>query len=675
MDDDPMCIGNSNLLKKRYRSVLVTALLAAHTVFAQPPHDITRSTSFTRYIPSSAGFYMSIRNPSELNKALHLSPFRQLLSIISGKMDDTGHSIDFRSAFESILGPHHSVDLDQLMKCEVGIVARSLSEFSNAVWFVRLPGGMKTDQWFPEVRPNRSGLPSSIRLFRSRNGLIVCAHDDIIALAGQPIKGSYIRRIYQMMRGGNESSLSRLRAYRELTAYLPARPVGSVYIALKSSTKTEGSTSPIWPVFDRAVVGMYEREDRLDFTIRGSTHNPLPTGRVTTDAMERLLDLPASTLFAMVAPLDMDLSLPSEPTSITSTFSRYVSFLMRYRNAQWAQVGPLPRLGPHIIMAWGQDLRLDGSTPELAVMIESEDPLRLREELTSIAKNLTDLFSRIPPEQGGIEIHLQREAHLGLPIHSMTLKAPMEDSANPWFTLLETLQPSWTSWRGWFIFALSRDHLERILDAQFGLVPTLTVNQDARTLRRQRPNRSHIAIMQPRLAVDVLDRWMKGLRNQESNNQPQWFSWWLNQNTARSERLGIGMKTQQEPGVVVVARVYPDTIASGSLQPEDRIIGVDGRLVSLKSPNADLRRLWSISKAQPGPTFRVIRSGKVLDIVLRQQRTIQSVVLPSISPANVLRDIISLGRTIPFATFVAFVSDERRYSARFSFRVMPPGPS
>lgn len=135
--------------------------------------------------------------------------------------------------------------------------------------------------------------------------------------------------------------------------------------------------------------------------------------------------------------------------------------------------------------------------------------------------------------------------------------------------------------------------------------------------------------------------------------------------------LGIGVHTQQEQGVVVVARVYPDGPASGLLEPEDRIIGIDGELLNLESPNADVRRRWSYSQTKPGPTFRVIRSGAFMDIVVPKALSTASNDPLQINPVDVIRDAISLGKTIPFASFVAFVSDENHYSAKFTIRMGP----
>lgn len=663
-------MNNSTTWSIRFYSSLIIVLLGINLADAQPSRQ---SSSFTHFIPSSAGLYISIRDLGELNRALQYAPPQQFLSILSDRDHASTDSLDIRAILTTFLGPDHSVDLDQLMNCEVGIVASSLSDFSRAVWFVRLPDGVTADQWFPEFHDNLPDSSVSVKIIRTPNGLIVCSHKNIIAMARQPVKDTYIRQIYHFMRSKKESSLEKLRSYQELVAYLPTRALGTVYMVPQNNSSSNGS-SFVLPVLDRFVVGMYERDGILDFTVRGSTHTPIPTGRVTTQTMERMLDLPATTLFAMVSPLDMDLSLPPEPTSMSSTFSRYLAFLMRYRSTQWLQARPIPKLGPNMIIAWDQDLRVDSSTPELAMMIESQEPVRLREEFTAITKNLIDLFSRSPADQYGLHLKLHQESHLGILIHSLTMTPQLVNPMNSWIALLETLQPSWASWKGWFIFALSRDHLERILDAQFGLVPTLASIKDARSIRQQSPNRSHIAVMQPRMAMDVMNQWIPDSKL-TTTVQPHWFSLLINDNPSEQKKLGIGMKTQLVPGLVVVARVYPDTIASGLLQPDDQIIGVDGQLIGMDSPNADLRHLWLTSTSQPGPVFRVIRSGEIMEFILPKHQATEPLTLQSMNPIDVIHDIITLGQTIPFATFVAFVSDERHYSARFSVRLRSQGPS
>ncbi len=654
------------------KRIILKLLILSMTVsvaYGQPMKNSSGKQPFSKYIPSTAGLYVSVHQLGEFNRVLHLSPLQKMLAIVTGQHETDGEKNDIQSALLAFIGDGHKVDRKRLTKCEVGIVASSLSDLSRVMWFVRLPQGVHAKLWFPESSPKKNQITSSSMLYRSAHGLIVLHHEDVVVLARPPIQGLFLREIYHLMRDQKKSSLQQHRAYQELLAYKPPNSLGTIFIVPDKNQTTDDSTSLLWPMLESALFGMYERDGQVDFTVRAVTRRALPAGRVTTVAMERFLDLPATTLFAMVTPLDLNLSLPPKDTAIASTFSRYLSFLMRYRGLRWIETGPLPKLGPHLIVAWGQDLRLDKAAPQLAILLESKNVNRLRNEMTAIAGNLIEMLLRFPPATGGMDLSLQQNSHLGIPIYSVTIQANTQDF--PWSQWADSIEPCWAAWRGWFIFALSRDHLERILDAQFGMVPTMATWDDARSIRRQSTNRSHIALMQPRLAADVLNEWMIKAGEPQSNAPSHLFTNLLNPKPKTSSMLGIGVHTQQEQGVVVVARVYPDGLASGLLEPEDRIIGLDGELLDLESPNADVRRRWSYSQTKPGPTFRVIRSGAFMDIVVPKALSTASNDPLRINPGDVIRDAISLGKTIPFASFVAFVSDENHYSAKFTIRMDP----
>ena len=100
----------------------------------------------------------------------------------------------------------------------------------------------------------------------------------------------------------------------------------------------------------------------------------------------------------------------------------------------------------------------------------------------------------------------------------------------------------------------------------------------------------------------------------------------------------------------------------------DRIIGIDGQLLAMKSPNRDLRRRWRESEAQPGPTLRVERKGKLLDIT--HPRTERDALLSKVlvAPAEALRQLAALTQTVDFATLETPLTESGQFAARLSLR-------
>jgi len=231
---------------------------------------------------------------------------------------------------------------------------------------------------------------------------------------------------------------------------------------------------------------------------------------------------------------------------------------------------------------------------------------------------------------------------------------------------------SWAAHGEWFLVALRREQIERILDAQFGLVPTLANIREVKALRKRQASNASILLLQPDLASDVLQRLvLAGDAPHPAKLDPSLFADSALAEAVRGGRLGIGMQVEQEPGTVVVARVYPDTAADGRLRPDDRIIGVDGRLLDLTSPNADLRRRWAEPPPSAGHTLRVQRDDTTIDVVLKRDE-------PEAQPSDmltrslpVIRELATALRTIRFASLTVHPTDERHYSALLSLGPVP----
>jgi hypothetical protein len=271
---------------------------------------------------------------------------------------------------------------------------------------------------------------------------------------------------------------------------------------------------------------------------------------------------------------------------------------------------------------------------------------------------------------------ITRGTHFGVSIAQASLYPDIEGLPLPLSQRMDELPLSWAAHGDWFIVALSRDHIARILDAQFGLVPALSNVRDVQALRKRRGSHTSIVLLQPDLASDVLQRWVgAGPTPPSKKLDPSLFSEPSLAEAVQRQRLGIGMQVEPEPGTVVVARVYPDTAADGHLLPDDRIIGVDGRLLDLGSPNADLRRRWAEPSAAHGHTFRVQREDTTIEVFLKHDDpgAIPEDLLTRSLPA--IRGLASALRTIRFASLTVHPTDERHFSALVSLRLAPPSSS
>ena len=728
-----------------------------------PPSHIARPAPFARYVPASAKLFVRSRRLAEVDEALHRAHAWRLLPLLSGTPTDAP-PFDLRTAVMRFLGPDSTISVDQLMRAEMGIAASSWSQLGGAVWYARIQDEADLDRWFPGRRSNRGGNPRKAYSFRTDDGIRVCVHGSVIAMARREGGISLLRETMALMRGRSGDALQANSQYRSLLKQLPPRPLAVVYMAGADTEKAGKShSSRLWPAIDRAVVGLYEGDGRIELAIRARLLTPHRKGRISRSATNRLMRLPQTTLFAAAFTVDFAQTVAraaADPTS--GSMGRYLTLFEALRGASGIDRQPTTTLGEQVIVAWGQDLSQGGSTPQLALLLECVDARALRDEVNTVARNLVNLLKTF---DSGARTHpptIQHSTHLGTAVTHVPLRSYAQRSEVPLVRLMGNLEPAWATIGNWFVFALSRDHLERILDAQIGLSPQLAGVRDLRALSRRDENLMVLAAMRAGLATDVLDRWLRAF----DQGQPSLLdkAWWLplGDSEAATQRsslaaqrsslagqgsssagqgsslsgqgsssaaqrsslagrrssvdttrhFGIAIKanaedgqdTRDRPGAIEVARVLADTPAAGRLQVGDRIIGIDGALLDLSRPGADFHRRLAKSTAATGPTIRVQRGTTTLDVLLplypnrdpkqtarpkgnRKEGSTQNTSVehrpslpeegqahapyPAIHPADAVRELASLWRTLQFAIFTVQASKNDLYSARLTLRFPP----
>ena len=616
---------------------------------------------------------MTIRRLGEVDKALHRAHAWRLAPLLEGKRLDERVTFNLRSTVTNFLGPQISINPEELMQAEMALIARSWSEATRPVWMVRLTDKAVLKRWFPPRERTAKQTTDHAEFFQTRAGVHVCARDGIVAMSRRFGPESLLRDIRDLMAGRDDDVLERSDSYRELTAYLPRNLLATAYLAREdTASAVEGKHSPWWPTLDRAVIGLFEGEGRIDLAIRASLAAPHPKPMLAPAVINRLLQLPQTTLYASATTIDFDrLSDRTSVKSLPETLGGYLLFLTGIKGTAGSASDRSPGFGPHTIVAWGQDLSEGGSTPQMALMVECSDSGAARDFAERIAKRMIQLVRAIDPEGSAGALTVRESTYLGVPFRHVPLEDYAHRSKLPLVKLLGGAEPAWTVWNRWLIVALTRRHLERILDAQYGLVPTLATVRDVRALRTHPGGRAVVSVVQPDLATDVLNQWLTA----QETGAPSLLdpTWWQGgaMSGRKPPRLGIGMKLVQEPGAVVVAKVYPRTPANGQLQLGDRIVGIDGRLLALDSPNADLRTRWAQDTDKPTRTLRVYRREDVLDVTL--PGTTGHARWPNVllKPADAVREFAALGRTLEFASFTVHMSNDTHYSARLTLRFIP----
>lgn len=648
-------------------------LAAPSPMAAQDAPVAARSTTpLSRYVPASAHLFVHVRKLADVDRAINRAHAWRALSVLSGSPVHEQAPLDLRRALTRFLGEDSTISLDDLMRAEIGVVIESWPDFNQAVWLARVPEEDVLERWFPRQRGAEAKQAPGIRFLRSEDGMVAAYRNGVLLMSRHTARPSLFRDALALMTGQRSDSLDQLREYQALLAYLPQRELATVYWAVGNENPAHPRSAPLplLPDATRAVLRLFEGDGRIELAVRATRRSPQKQDEIGPDALERMVRLPQTTIFTAATRIDFTRMI--DGAGDADGWTRHLVLLEGLLGPGATLKERLSLLGPHVIIAWEPDLHPERESPRAALMIECKDARMvdaLIEQSVLNALKLATAMTRSSPEEWAVK----QTTRLGVTIHSLPPSPRFEHRDGPLASMLADAEPAWAIWGHWLIVALHREQIERIIDAHYGLIPPLVSLPDVLTPYRERAERSVFAIAQPGLAADVVDEWLKKLETGSASFlDPSSWSGGGRSERAAGGQLGIGMKANQRPGMVVIARVYPDSTAAGLLEPGDRIIGIDGQLLALTSPNVDLRRRWLSSTAEPGPTLRIMRGEDTKDVVVTKSRPANALPPLLMNPARALRELSEIGHTLQLTSFALNATDPQHYSARLSLRFAPP---
>jgi hypothetical protein len=426
------------------------------------------------------------------------------------------------------------------------------------------------------------------------------------------------------------------------------------------------------------LVAVYEGNGRLDLAVRQIGGSSGQT-RLSSDAIAKVRVLPATTLAVYAGAASVggkgagSAASASAIAKVGDRWHQLQAILRALAFRESAAGAADAQLGSEFLLVLGQDLRVEGSHPVPAMFVacEGNDPQALRDRL---GENISRLAEALIRRQGGLNGSFVTEQDRYFGVDLLRLRWRWGDDATPSGNLawLNDLEFCLAVRRPWLIITVSREHMCRLLEAEAGLAPRFGEVDDVFTLREPAGGWSTVYIAQPNQAAEVINDWSRHLMREK----PSWLEggFWLN--PQRGRQLGIGMRVQQDPGVVIVARVYPDTVADGALLVGDRIVGIDGQLLDLTLPNRDLRRRLEESTREEGPVLRVWRQDRLLDVPLdtRPSHGQDALGLLLEDPQAFLRDLLAVARTMRFLSVAVEPADESGTALNIAVRFEPARP-
>ena len=286
--------------------------LYAPPALAQPSSADDDPAPLARFAPASATCFFTATNPDALDRALRRRHIHVLWSLLEGRTSEPNRTFDLRESLVKFIGEQRSIPIDELMERELAAVAPSWSRLDQAFWLVRVADEELIDRWFPPADRAQEDDTGQMRFFSVAGDIIVCVRDDVLAMGRRSVKNPFLGETMARMANLKGSTLDSLPAFSTLTASLPPRSLGMLYVTPNTAEKR--SVQPLSFLttdHDHVVVGFYREAYRLDLALR--TLPPRAARPAVSDyAVEQLLKLPRATLLAWARAY---LATPPAPTS------------------------------------------------------------------------------------------------------------------------------------------------------------------------------------------------------------------------------------------------------------------------------------------------------------------------------------------------------------------------
>ncbi len=652
---------------RRRSSIPAAFVSCVFLVFVRCPLSLGQATvtaqtgsTLAGYVPSSSRIFISIHRLQDLDRALARVKAARVISVLAGTSASDGPS-EFKTVVQSLLGAGGLVPAEDLMKCEVGLAAESLGQLANPVWLVRAVDDEMLRRWFPQ-HAQAGPDADSARVFRTDDGRFVCIRDKVVAFAPKASDWAQLGLMLRAMAGSDPDILESLPAYRESVAYFPSRPLATVFVAGPSQNIANN------PMAGHVAIGVYAKGESIDFAFRGSRMKPLGKGPIAPAALERMLRLPQTTLAAYATTVDWT-SLSGRQDNSVGTLSRYARLLKDLSHDDSNPDATIPRLGRHLILAWGQDFSAGGSTPQLAALVETPDAAQMTRSATNVARSLRRILSTLELRDISQDVEVMQSTHLGIAISSIPLQPWAAKSRFTWVKALSMFELSWAASGDWFLVTLTPDHMHRILDAQIGFVGNLGDAPGTIALRDAPAQSISTAILQGSFAAETLQQWETNLRATHAEEFMRTL--WQSGTSAagNANRLGIELADTGAFGLVEVAAVAVGTPAHGRLEAGDLVIGVDGRLFEMVNPEQDLLQWWEDVSPGSAHTMRVLRGESILELEVTRRHDEMSLADLFDQPLDVVHELALLCEAIPSATLQIHHTSDQHFSAFLSLRL------
>ncbi len=673
---DPRGFNVRAAVYRRYGLALLAGLTCAAPCLGQVRTGrkvpISRS-SFAHLVPDSVGVFAELRLTKETHQSLRDYGLWSLVQELSDHSSDQAlASFDWRGLVSRNLGMPPEAALEELFGQRLAVAAPSWERLGDAVILVRLKDPKSLNSVIAGKRLAHMEARGKVNVYRTTTGLSVASSGREAAFSQDASDDALFWDVVARLNEQKPGPLSEHGPFGELAGRLPRGHMAYLYFA--DRTPEDQIAHRLLPEFREGVLAMYVQGAGVHFELQAKLGQARVAPPVLPIDVERIQRLPDSALLVWSGTLDLPGAFRRLLQDDSDVAAQYTDLLAAVFDLDVLEQKVIAKLNRRAIVVWDR-ARGDSDVPHLALMFESADAVDVVEALAHELAAAADLgYGDDLPDP------VERTAHLDAEILTVNLAEVSggRRSRRAAADVLSMLRPSFAALDGWVVAATDPAAVRQIIDADRGWIPRLGSIRGLGLRSVRRPeNRVTLAVAQPAMAEAVLSSWKSPENAGEPGNLQRLVSGLRRlAEDGRRPTLGVAIRQGERAGSVQVVRVHASMPADGRLHVGDEIIGIEGRLLALDDPVADLRQRLVQHSDPDRMAMRVWRDDRLMEVTLPLEAGLAAPAPEpgTADPLAALRHLQSVARVLNSASYTVYRSGADRLHARVSLELVSTGP-
>lgn len=580
------------------RTALVVVLLAGaaraqNNAPAISPQDLPPLAGF---VPENVGLFVEIDGLLEIGSVLREQNIWQVIEdLLAHEPGHTGWS----EVLAASMGIESRGAMLRLFRERVALAATDWHSLSDGIIVFSLSNPRMIQSILSEPKAHRMEALGEVSLYRSHGGMWIARRGPTLAISRE--RTPLFEQCMALLDGRDNKSLANDKSFRVCAADLKAPQLAWAYwSAGGEAEEAPANLTGWWPALRTGALAVRRSGNALEITLRGAPQ-PAESRYQPRVQLDWLSGLPQLSLAAWATAVDArEVFAAARAIEPPAELAHIWELVTTNLDAQQFEDDVVSKVGPRCMIVFSANFRKPELDPQLALLVESVDAssvvAALRANIEQVIAGLTD--SADGDESG---VGLSSTDYLGVPIHE--LHWAKRDSSVSRGTLADLvtrdMTPAMAALDKWVVLATTADQVQELIDARNALTQRLgdVVPLADKTYQRA----GSVAIMQTALTQSMVRYWSTVLAEERVASSDQ-------------SRLGIQVRSEPSPGIVIVDSIDSNGPADGLLQPGDGIIGCSGKLLDMQDTLPNLRTLINTQSPEETRALRVLRGAEILEI-------------------------------------------------------------